>query len=93
MKWRSQLEQQQMISEPSPAPQIQSAPVPTPAPAVSATNEEVIQAQQDQAQQALMQKSVKKTTFAGDTGGFMPGQAGSPGVPGGNPSTYKRKLG
>jgi hypothetical protein len=71
---------------------IQSAPVPLPAPPVTASSAEVIQAQQDFAQQNLMKKSVKKTIYAGDTGGFTPGMAGSPGQPGPAPQTF-RKLG
>ncbi len=57
---------------------IQSAPVPTPAPPVTASSAEVVQAEQDTAQQNLLKKSVKKTIYAGDTGGYKPGgeQAG-----------------
>lgn len=75
-----------------PAQQIQSAPVPLPAPPVTANAAEVIQAQQDFAQQNLVKKSVKKTIYAGDTGGFTPGQGGSPGQLGPVPRTF-RKLG
>lgn len=67
---------------------IQSAPVPTPAPPVTASSAEVIQAEQDTAQQNLLKKSVKKTIFAGDTGGGM-----RPGGPGSNPTGFRSKLG
>lgn len=72
--------------------QIQSAPVPLPAPPVTSTSREVIQAEQDLAQQNLVKKSIKKTILAGDTGGYQPGMAGSPGNPAPAPSTF-RKLG
>jgi hypothetical protein len=78
----------------SQAQQIQSAPVPTPAPPVTANAAEVIQAENDFAKENLLKKSVKKTIFAGDTGGFMPGggnmQGNAPGQP---PASYKGKLG
>jgi hypothetical protein len=65
----------------SPAPAIASAPVPIAAPPVTGTSAEVIQAQQDYASQNLLKKSVKKTIYAGDTGGGMkkPGAAGAVG--------------
>ena len=67
---------------------IQSAPVPTPAPPVTSSSAEVIQAEQDTAQQNLLKKSVKKTIFAGDTGGYKPGGAQpGPGV------GFRSKLG
>lgn len=78
-----------------PAQQIQSLPVPTPAPPVTGSAAEVVQAQQDLAQQNLMKKSIKKTIFAGDTA-FQPGQAGSPGnaMQGASPSAgYKKTFG
>lgn len=93
MKWHSQLEQQQQGGGGSGASAVESAPVPTPAPPVTATNEEVIQAEQDTAQQNLIKKSVKKTIFAGDTGGYKPGMAGSPGAPGAAATSFKTKLG
>ena len=66
---------------------IQSAPVPLPAPPVTQNNPAVIQAQHDIAQANLLKKSVKKTIFAGDTGGFGAGQYGKqptgPMAPGG----------
>jgi len=68
---------------------ISSAPIPTPAPPVTANSAEVIQAEQDTAQQNLMKKSIKKTIFAGDTGGWQ-GGAGNPQQP---PATFKSKLG
>jgi hypothetical protein len=54
----------------SPAAAIQAAPTPVAAPPVTASSAEVMQAQQDVAQQNLMKKSIKKTVFAGDTGGY-----------------------
>lgn len=76
------IKQQHQQGGGSPAAQIQSAPVPTPAPPVTATNAEVVQAEQDVAQQNLLKKSVKKTIYAGDTGAFKVGQPGYPGQPG-----------
>ena len=77
----------------APAQQIQSLPVPTPAPPVTGSSAEVVQAQQDLAQQNLMKKSIKKTIFAGDTA-FQPGQGGSPGNMGPNSgSGFKKTLG
>ncbi len=68
----------------APAQQIQSAPVPLPAPPVVNTNAEVIQAQNDFAQRNALRKSVKKTIFAGDTGGY---HAAAPGtLPGNRPT-------
>jgi hypothetical protein len=51
---------------------IQSAPVPLPAPPVTPNNATVMQAEHDVSQANLLKKSVKKTIFAGDTGGFNP---------------------
>lgn len=65
---------------------IASAPIPTPAPPVTANSAEVIQAEQDTAQQNLMKKSVKNTIYAGDTGGYKPGVQQPPGG-------FKSKLG
>lgn len=71
------------------AARIEAAPIPTPAPPVTSSSAEVIQAEQDYAQQNLMKKSVKKTIMAGDTGGFSPTQPNVAGTP--NPSTgFKR---
>lgn len=57
---------------------IQSAPVPLPAPPVTQDNQAVVQAQHDLSQANLLKKSVKKTIFAGDTGGYgAPGQVGT----------------
>jgi hypothetical protein len=57
-------------AQPDPSP-IASAPVPTPTAPVDSAAAEIIAAQQDIAKQNLMKKSVKKTIFAGDTGGFQ----------------------
>jgi hypothetical protein len=64
----------------SPAAAVQAAPLPVAAPPVTTSSAEVIQAQQDIAQQNLMKKSIKKTVFAGDTGGYkgMPGAGVGP---------------
>lgn len=56
----------------SPAAAIQSAPVPLPAPPVTENNQAVVQAEHDIAQANLLKKTVKKTIFAGDTGGWSP---------------------
>ena len=72
---------------------VASDPVPTPAPPVTASSAEVIQAEKDLAQQNLIKKSVKKTIYAGDTGGWQPGTPGQPGQAGPAPATYKSKLG
>lgn len=73
-----------------PVQQIQSLPIPAPAPPVTASAAEVVQAEQDNAQQNLMKKSIKKTIFAGDTGGFSPK---APGGSGGPAVGFRGKLG
>ena len=75
------------------AQQIQAAPVPTPAPPVTSSSAEVIQAENDFAKENLLKKSVKKTIFAGDTGGFLPGSPMQGNTPGQPPTSYKGKLG
>lgn len=75
----------------SPAQAIQQAPVPTPAPPVTANSAEVIQAEQDLAQQNLLKKSVKNTVHAGDTGGFNPANSSTPGAPA-NPASFKGRF-
>lgn len=73
--------------------QIEQAPVPTPSPPVTNTAREVVQAESDFAKENLLKKSIKKTIFAGDTGGF----GGSPNNPfsasPGAPPPLKGKLG
>jgi hypothetical protein len=49
---------------------IDSLPVPLPAKPITSANPEVIQAEQDYAKASLLKKSVKKTIFAGDDGGY-----------------------
>lgn len=71
-----------MGKKPSPSP-IASAPVPDAAPPVTNTAPEVMQAGQDLRQQTMLKKSIKRTIFAGDTGGFNPGAKVNPA--GGNP--------
>jgi hypothetical protein len=67
---------------------IAQAPVPAPAPPVTMAANEVVQAAQDLKQQELLRKSIKKTVFAGDTGGWggnpmKPGPVGMiPGISG-----------
>lgn len=46
-------------------------PAPTVAPPVSQSSKEVVQASQDLAQQNMLKKSIQKTIYAGDTGGFQ----------------------
>lgn len=72
--------------------QIESAPIPTPSPGVTNTSREVVQAEQDFAKEDLLKKSIKRTIFAGDTGGFG-GQPNNPfsATPGAPPP--KGKLG
>lgn len=71
----------------SPSP-IASAPVPLPGNPITPANPEVIQAEQDYAKDNLLRKSVKKTIFAGDTGGYNPKLGNPGGVP--NPvASYK----
>jgi hypothetical protein len=60
---------------------VQQAPVPTPAPPVTTSSPEVMAAQQDVLQQQMLKKSIKKTIYAGDTGGYKP-QAGMAGMTG-----------
>lgn len=57
---------------------INNTAVPLPAKPAQPTNDAVIQAEQDVAQQNLLKKSVKKTILAGDTGGWRPDMGGKP---------------
>ncbi len=66
----------------------QASLVPTPTPPISATATEVVQAGEDLRRQELMKKNIKRTIFAGDTGGWSgmkspmkTGNAGQPGSP------------
>lgn len=59
---------------------IDGAPTPVPAAPVTSDSAEVLASQHDLSMQNLMKKSVKKTIFAGDTGGWTAG--------GGNKSLY-----
>jgi len=56
----------------APAQAIASAPVPLPAPPVTRTSADVLQAESEVAKENLLKKSIKKTIFAGDTGGYQP---------------------
>jgi hypothetical protein len=69
---------------------INSLPVPTPQAPITAANAEVLQAQDAFAKASLLKKSVKDTIWAGDTGGFKPGEAGYPGGPTPGPLTYRK---
>lgn len=60
---------------------------------MTGSSAEVIQAEQDMAQQNLLKKSVKKTIFAGDTGSYKPGQGGAPGLPVQPTTSYRKTLG
>ncbi len=51
---------------------VKQAPAPAVAPPVTATNSEVIQAQNDMRRQSLRKRGFSKTVFAGDTGGWHP---------------------
>ncbi len=51
---------------------VQQAPIPAPAPPVTSTATDVLAAGQDLKRQELLKKSIKKTVFAGDTGGWSP---------------------
>ncbi len=44
-------------------------PAIAPAPPVTTSNKEVVQAGQEAMQQEMMKKSIRKTIYAGDTGG------------------------
>ena len=73
----------------SAADNISAAPVPVPAPPVTGAAAEVIAAQQDIARQNLLKKSVRKTIFAGDSGGFQPGNANIANAPSA-PASYAK---
>jgi hypothetical protein len=49
---------------------------------VTTTSQDVIQAQQDVLQQEMLKKSIRKTIYAGDTGGFKPNTGMAPGIAG-----------
>lgn len=55
---------------------IASTPVPLPAPPVTRTSADVLRAESEVAKENLMKKSIKKTIFAGDTGGYQPPRMG-----------------
>lgn len=74
----------------SAASTIDSLPVPTPQPPITPANAEVLSAQNAFAKANLLKKSPLKDIYAGDTGGWKPGEAGFPGNPGPGPTTYKR---
>lgn len=52
---------------------LDGAPTPVPAPPVTSTSAEVLAAEHDIGMQNMMKKSVKKSIFAGDTGGWTSG--------------------
>jgi hypothetical protein len=76
---------------PNPANAISSLPVPVPQAPIDAASPAVLAAQNDFAQANLRKKSVAKTVFAADDGGFKPGMAGYPGNPDA-PAGFKRPV-
>jgi hypothetical protein len=76
---------------PNPANAIASLPVPVPTPPVTAANAQVLDAEQNFAKQTLGQKTVSDTIYAGNTGGFRPGEQGYPGMPVA-PKSFKKGL-
>lgn len=72
-----------------PAQAIESAPVPTPAPPVTQNNAAVLQAEHDLASHNLLKKSINKTIYAGDTGGYQSSNPQAAGAAAG----FKAKLG
>jgi len=70
---------------------IQSLPIPVPQPPITPANPQVLAAQQNFAQATLGQKTVSDTIFAGNTGGWRPGDPGSPGNPVA-PKGFKRGI-
>jgi hypothetical protein len=72
-----------------PASAIASLPVPIPQTPITPANAEVLQAQKNYAQQTMGMNTVSDTIHAGNTGGYYPGEPGSPGQLPGGPKTYK----
>lgn len=63
-----------VVSQPTAASQqIANAPAPATAAPATATSAEVVQAQQDARRQSLKKRGFSRTVFAGDTGGWFPG--------------------
>lgn len=60
---------------------MQAAPIPEPAPPVKNTAQEVVQAGMDLRQQEAMKKGLKKTTIAGETGGWRNAPNAAYGMP------------
>lgn len=54
----------------TPADAIDALPVPTPGSPITPANQQVVQAEQDYAKANLLKKSINRTIFAGDTGGY-----------------------
>ena len=69
---------------------IASLPVPTPQLPVTPADAQVLQAQDAFAKANLLKKSPNKFVYAGDTGGYKPGEPGYPGNPAPAPLSYKR---
>lgn len=69
---------------------INALPIPTPTAPITAANAQVVSAQEQFAKQKLNQFTIGDTIYAGNTGGFKPGEAGYPGNPGAGPKTFKR---
>ena len=73
-----------------PANAINSLPVPVPQPPITPADPQVLAAQQNFAKKTLGQKTVSDTILAGNTGGYRPGEAGYPGMPGVAPKSFKK---
>jgi hypothetical protein len=72
----------------APAAAIAAAPIPSLAPPVTENNAAVLQAEHDMASQNLLKKSIAKTIYAGDTGGYNPKNPAGAGPMAG----YKAKI-
>jgi hypothetical protein len=68
---------------------IESLPVPVPTPPITSADAQVLAAESDFAKAKLNQFTVGDTIYAGNTGGFKPGEPGYPGGPVA-PKTFKK---
>lgn len=62
---------------------VDSLPIPNPQPPVSAAVASALNAMNAYAKSNAGKKSFADTVFAGNTGGYFPGESGYPGFPGG----------
>ena len=69
---------------------ISSLPVPVPQPPVTAASAEVLAEQSAFAKANLAKKSFADTVYAGNTGGYFPGEGGSPGLASPGPKSYMK---